>query len=506
MASFNVSFQVLAGVFTFLALCSLLGRRRHILPLPPGPRGLPLIGNMWDIARSQDLSWIRYWKWAQVYGDIFQLRILGHRTIVLNSREAMTTLLEKRSYNYSDRPDMHMFLDKQLVGTEWGFFTFRHNDWWRLHRRTVHQRFQPRVMPEYYNIQRTAAESLMGKLAASPANFFDHINNYAGSILLKITYGYTLQEKDDPYMCLVLGAMEGIDKSGSHGFFWVDYFPFLKYVPAWFPGGGFKIKAREWKEANSRLKNEPWNWVKRAIEEGSAEPSFCIRLIERSSITPGDNSVMEDVIKNCAANAFVAGAETTAATLCCFILAMSLHPELQIRAQTEIDSVVGPLGGTLDFSDRDKLPFVNALIAETLRWHPVAPLGVAHRALIDDEYAGYFIPAGTTIIANAWTALHDEKLYGPDPTAFNPYRFMMGGREGPPNPELFAFGFGRRICPGRYLAMNSIYLAVSRLIATFTIARPLDDAGNEITPEIAFADGVVRYTKLPPHGRVHKKN
>ncbi|KAK1224159.1 hypothetical protein PQX77_012964 [Marasmius sp. AFHP31] len=351
---------------------------------------------MWDIAKSQDLSWIRYWKWGQVYGDIFQVQVLGHRVVVLNSRKAITTLLDKRSYNYSDRPDMHMFLDKELVSAEWGFVGFRHTDWWRLHRRTFHQRFQPRIMPEYHNIQRTATGSLMDKLATSPSNFIDHINEFSGSIILKIAYGYTLQAKDDPYMRLVLDAAEGIEESSSHGFFWVDYFPVLKYVPAWFPGARFKRKAREWRRFNQRLRDEPYSW-----EEGAADSSFCTRLMDRFAVTPGDNSAMENVIKNCAASAFIAGAETTATALVSFILVMALHPEFQIRAQKEIDTVVG-FGSLPDFDDRDKLPFVNALIAETLRWNPVVPLGVAHRASDDDEYEGYLIPAGTTIIANAW--------------------------------------------------------------------------------------------------------
>ncbi|KAJ8095064.1 hypothetical protein PM082_010282 [Marasmius tenuissimus] len=381
---------------------------------------------MWDIAKSQDLSWIRYWKWGQVYGDIFHLQVLGHHIVVLNSREAITTLLDKRSYNYSDRPDMHMFLDKELVSAEWGFVGtsqspnamqplkcwphvscfegFRHTDWWRLHRRTFHQRFQPRVMPEYHDIQRIATGSLIEKLATSPSDFIGHINkchSFSGSIILKIAYGYTMQAKDDPYMSLVLDAAEGIVESSSHGFFWVDYFPVLKHVPAWFPGAKFKSKAKEWKRSNQKLRDEPYSWVQRTMEEGAAHPSFCTRLMDRFSVIPGDNSAMENVIKNCAASAFIAGSETTATALISFILVMALHPEFQIQAQKEIDTVVGS-GSLPDFDDRDKLPFVNALIAETLRWNPVVPLGVAHRASDDDEYEGYLIPAGTTIIANAW--------------------------------------------------------------------------------------------------------
>ncbi|KAL0067950.1 hypothetical protein AAF712_005119 [Marasmius tenuissimus] len=479
--------QLLVLLIVTLALRPLLRRRRHRLPLPPGPKGLPIIGSLWDISQDQDLSWIRLWKWSRIYGDVFQFEVLGHRTVVLSSQEAITTLLEKRSWNYSDRPDMPMFLE--LSGAEWSFVAFRHSDWWRLHRRTFHQRFQPRVMQEYYDIQRVATNTLIERLNASPDDFIEHINKFSSSMVLKIIYGYTLKEKDDPYYRLVYDAMEGILTGSNHGTFWVDYLPILKYVPSWLPGAGYKKKAQGWNKSILKLKEEPWSWVRRAVEEGTAEPSFCTQSAERLSITPGDNSVMENVVKNCATMSFVAGTDTSASALASFILAMVLNPELQVRAQKEIDGVVGS-GRLPDFEDRDNLPFVNALLAETLRWGTVTPLAIAHRATDDDVYEGHFIPAGTTVIANSWAVLHDEKLYGRNPLDFDPYRFMNNDGKAPPSPELFAFGFGRRICPGRYFAINTIYLAISRLLASFTIARAIDDEGNEIIPDPGFTDGL----------------
>ncbi|KAK1230834.1 hypothetical protein PQX77_006074 [Marasmius sp. AFHP31] len=462
--------QLLVLLIAPLILGALLRRRRYRLPLPPGPKGLPLIGSIWDVSKDSDLSWIRFWKWSQIYGDVFQFKVLGHRTIVLNSQEAINTLLEKRSSNYSDRPDMPMY--QELMGAEWSVSVFRHTDWWRLHRRVFHQRFRPQVMPEYYDNQRLAADTLMENLTASPDRFIEHINNYTSSIILKIIYGYTLKEKDDPYFRLVLDAMEGISAGATFGTFWVDYLPALKYIPSWVPGASFKRKAKEWNKPIIGLRDKPWRWVQRAIEEGMAESSFCTQSAEWVSETAASNNAeMETVIKNCATMSFLAGTETSASTLVSFVLAMVLHPELQVQAQEEIDGVVGS-GRLPDFEDRDKLPFVNALLAETLRWNPVTPLALSHRASQDDVYEGYFIPAGTTIVANAWAVLHNEKLYGRDPLEFNPERFMNnnGNGKAPPNPELFAFGFGRRICPGRHFAMNITYLAISRILASFTIA------------------------------------
>ncbi|KAJ8072938.1 hypothetical protein PM082_016498 [Marasmius tenuissimus] len=456
--------SLLAGVsITYIIYRQFLLHRRP--PLPPGPRGYPFIGNFWDIATSHDLSWIRYWKWSKIHGEVVHLEVLGQHTIVLNSRKALVELLDNRSHNYSDRPG-----------------------------------FQPRVLPEYYDIQRTATASLIEKLANSPEKFVDHIQHWSGSIILKVVYGYTLQETtDDPYLRLAYNAIEGVIQASSHGSFWIDYFPLLRYVPGWFPGASFKRKAKKWRQFNKELKDEPWTWVKRGIEDGTAIPSFCTQSAGRLSVTPGDGSPEEEMIKICAANAYIGGADTTVSSIATFILAMTLHPEFQARAQQEIDAVVGYGSGRVpDFEDRDKFPFVDAILKEVARWNPVAPTAAPHRAVQDDVYDGFFIPAGTTIVANAWAVLHDESVYGPNPMDFNPMRFIKPNEDGflPPDSYSFAFGFGRRTCPGKDFALDSIYLAVTSLLARFTIAKALDDKGHEIVPEVEYNDGLMSHPKL----------
>ncbi|KAK1235262.1 hypothetical protein PQX77_001517, partial [Marasmius sp. AFHP31] len=88
---------------TYLIYRQFILRRRRP-PLPPGPWGYPFIGNFWDIATSHDISWIRYWKWSKIHGEIVHLEVLGQHTVVLNSRKVLVELLNNRSHNYSDRP------------------------------------------------------------------------------------------------------------------------------------------------------------------------------------------------------------------------------------------------------------------------------------------------------------------------------------------------------------------------------------------------------------------
>ena len=80
---------------------------------------------------------------------------------------------------------------------------------------------------------------------------------------------------------------------------------------------------------------------------------------------------------------------------------MTLFPEVQRKAQDEIDRVVGNdrLPG---FEDRDQLPYVDAIVKEVLRWHPIGPMGLPHTSTEDDTYEGYFIPKGALLMANIW--------------------------------------------------------------------------------------------------------
>lgn len=123
---------------------------------------------------------------------------------------------------------------------------------------------------------------------------------------------------------------------------------------------------------------------------------------------------------------------------------MVCNPEVMKKAQEELDRVVGK-ERLPDFSDKDNLPYIDALVKELLRWGTPVPLSVVNRAIQDDVYRGYFIPAGASVIQNVWAVLRDPKTY-PDPEAFNPDRFLKDGKINPLvfNPELRVFGAGRR--------------------------------------------------------------
>ena len=123
---------------------------------------------------------------------------------------------------------------------------------------------------------------------------------------------------------------------------------------------------------------------------------------------------------------------------------MCHNPKAVKKAQEELDRVVGK-EELPDFSHKDDLPYINAFMREVFRWNPPAPAGFPGRAMQDDIYRGYLIPAGAIVIQNIWGVFHDPRIY-PDPETFNPDRFLKDGKIDPLvfNPEDRLFGTGRR--------------------------------------------------------------
>jgi len=170
-----------------------------------------------------------------------------------------------------------------------------------------------------------------------------------------------------------------------------------------------------------------------------------------------------------------------------------MYPEALRKAQVEIDAVVG-VNRLPDFNDRPYLPYVNAIIKEMMRWQLVLPLGFAHMATEDDEYDGYFIPKGTVVVGAAWSILHNPEVFEA-PEEFRPERYLKDGQINPNvrDPVVAAFGFGRRMCPGRYLSDNSLYSIVSSVLAVYNINAPVDESGKPKQLEANYTSGVLSY-------------
>ncbi|KAJ7237762.1 cytochrome P450, partial [Mycena rebaudengoi] len=467
------------------ALYQTLSRRnRSTLPLPPGPRKLPLVGNLLDI--PADLAWEKYMEWSKEYNsDIIHLNLAGQSVIVLSSLEATEDLLEKRSALYSDRSDLPMV--NGLMGWDFNIALMKYGDTWRTNRRLLRQAFTPAT---YQPLELAATHTLLGRLLDSPDAFYAHLRQMAGEIIMSMAYGIDVLPSDDPYVALANEGVHSLVVALVNRYL-VDMFPALKYVPKWCPGAEFQRKAEEWRKLARAMVDMPYTETKRQMECGIAPRSFTSDALHTLRESDDGSYYGEEDIKASAGTMFSAGADTTVSALSTFFLAMLANPEAQRKAQAEIDAVTG--GKYLpDFDDEANMPYVSALVKEVLRWKNVTPIAVPHFLATEDEYRGYRLPAGSIVIGNTWAILHDELMY-PDPYAFKPERFLLDGKANPAvkDPDCAAFGFGRRICPGRHMARSSIWSVVASILATFNIDKAVDEAGHVIEPTFEYLTALV---------------
>ena len=179
----------------------------------------------------------------------------------------------------------------------------------------------------------------------------------------------------------------------------------------------------------------------------------------------------------------VGGVDTTSAMMAFWTLAMLAYPETQARAQAELDAVVGRTR-LPTFADYPHLPYIRAMVKELLRWRPIAPIITPHRATEDDWYEGMFIPKGTICLANAWHMNHDPEVFGENAEHFDPARYLdASGDIAPGLSELkkdghFTYGFGSRICVGRLMADNSLFINIAILLWATKIERKKDGSGR----------------------------
>ncbi|KAJ7627566.1 cytochrome P450 [Mycena polygramma] len=467
---------------TGVVLKAILDRRNSTrgLPYPPGPKPKPIIGNALDIPTS--LPWLTYADWAKRYGDIMHITILGAHIIVINSAEVASEILEKRSGNYSSRPDipvMHMNGWMMNMGLK------KYNDEWRKDRRILHQRFRPDAAPSLHPIELAKTQELLINLLETPNDFTTHFKTYPTSIMMYLLYGHQISAKD-PLVEITYEALGMFSGSVVPGTLIVNVFPFLRHFPPWFPG----LVALNDLCARSRLllgkmQDIPFYSVKKHMADGNAVPSWASELLERT----GDETVPEANIKALGAITLAAAMETTLSALRAFIHMMVLHPDLQAKAQAEIDAVVGDKR-LPNFDDRESLPYIDALYRELMRLHGPAPLGVPHASSEDDVYNGFFIPKDSTIMYNQWAMCRDERVY-PNPGEFKPERFIAA--DGTLITENFppTYGFGRRACAGKSMADASVWIAMASILSVFQISKAKDAAGNTIEVPDEYIDGLV---------------
>ncbi|KAL1672538.1 cytochrome P450 [Schizophyllum commune] len=494
---------------TFAVVVYLVRRRPRFLPLPPGPKRLPLVGNLLDIPSTYE--WEKYMQWAKDFEtDILHLDAGGTSIIVLDSYEACCDLLEKRARFYSDRPSFPMTID--LMGMDFNFATIPYGDKWRARRRIAHEALHEKASIGFRHLELEATHTfLRNMLAAGEDDLEAEVRLMTGRLILAAAYGVDVRTKEDPHVVEADALMRMLTTSAVPSSYLVNSVPALKYVPEWMPGASSSIPGQSEADIPQEIVDRPFNEVKQSMVDGTPErPSFVSRSLEKGA---------EDrVIRDAAATMYNGGTDTTVVTILNFVLAMLDNPSLQRRAQSDLDDVLGPLRGADGglgrlpvFDDEERLPYIIALARESSRYRPVLPM-VSSLALLTshlksvphayngeepDIYKGFVIPCGSVVIPNIWSMAHDESVY-PDSYTFKPERFLDADGKLDPNvrdPGSFIFGFGRRNCIGRHMAYASLWITIASILRVYNIEKARRSDGSIVEPHREWASALIQNPK-----------
>ncbi|KAI0072587.1 cytochrome P450 [Panus rudis PR-1116 ss-1] len=449
-------------------------RTRNLMP--PHPPGIPFFGNLFQIPQFQ---WRLFTEWKEKYGPLFSLNFAGQPVVVVNSGEVAADLFDRRSNIYSDRPPFIM-AGEILTGGIFIAFS-RYGDLWRRLRRAAHEGFNVRAVQTYQPLQEKESVRLVHHLLTEPENWDTHLKRSTASTVLCAVYGWESIGKDgDAIVEYINNSTYRLVRACLPGAYLVEIFPSMMYLPEWL--AKWKREGYAAHREDSVMFQSLMDDVEKKKDAGELPPCFAGTLIEEEQ--------KYDLTKKEAAwlagSMFGAGAETTAAALAVFMLAMTLYPEVMKKAQREIDSVVGR-GRMPTFADHDNLPYIVALVKEVVRWRPVAPLGLPRRSTRDDWYNGYFIPAGTLILANSWAINRDPKDF-PDYDEFRPERYLdASGQLVDVLPNTHgqghvSYGFGRRVCVGMNLANQALFIDIASILWAATIEQAIDENGNFVIP------------------------
>ncbi|KAI0301926.1 cytochrome P450 [Multifurca ochricompacta] len=423
--------------------------------LPPGPRRLPIIGNAFQLS---DKKWLLSKDCKGRFGEVMYLDVAGTPVIVFNSFKSAFDVLERSANNYSDRPQLIM---AQKVLNKGVLMVFMNYDaHCRRLRRASQAALAKTAVRKYYSIQTREATMLASALLENGA-----------SVVMSILYDYP------PLTSAHDKAIEGIEvyndrmtRATSPGQYLVELFPWMMLIPKRF--AKWKREGLKHGDEHQELFQGLLNRVKVDLDEGGTRPSFCASLLQEND----RDDLTEQEMAFLAGLMYSAGAETTSTTLIWWTLAMMAFPEVQRRAQAELDDVVGR-SRLPTFDDAPHLPYVRAVVKEILRWRPVTPLGVAHAAKED---------GGAICMGNVWHSNHDRAVFGDDADEFRPERYinekgelLTGPTEGNQDNHL-TFGFGRRACPGKHLANDALFIDTARILWAINLERTRDENGNEM--------------------------
>uniref|UniRef100_A0A182YW75 Cytochrome P450 n=1 Tax=Biomphalaria glabrata TaxID=6526 RepID=A0A182YW75_BIOGL len=450
-------FCIIFLIIVFLARLYCMYRDTRIMP-PSPVRPLPVVGHLLHLKKDFRPQ---YKKWRR------HLYIGSKLLIVLNGYDVIKEALIRRADDFSDRPVM---VFDELMGYQGKGLAFASGDVWREHRSVTLNIFRKLGLDENVLATRVTTEvnRFLGHLDKSdgqPVNIRELISASTSSIICAILLGRVFQYDDPRFENIIRDIQTIISKNQQ--IVMMSYFPLLKLLPLDVLGYKRLLRTMDGLYGEFKL------WIEESRNRDPRDNFIAAYLTERTTrVRQGHTTTLDEInLLKVVSDLFIAGSETTSATIVWFILYMLNYPDVQRKIFHEIDQHVEK-GRAPTLRDKPKLTYVVASILETQRLSSISPVSIVRTCPKDVHIKGFTVPRGSLVVPNLDSVLFDKTIWGQDAKLFRPERFIdEQGRLKVPE-EFVPFGIGRRVCLGRVMANTELFLYISRMVQTFEFLPP----------------------------------
>ncbi|XP_034225112.1 trimethyltridecatetraene synthase-like [Prunus dulcis] len=495
MEAISYAILTLALVATLALVSKIFFPQSQKLKFPPGPKPWPVIGNLNHIGPLPHQS---LHKLSQIYGPIMQLKFGSYPVVIASSAEMAKQFLRTHDHIFASRPQTAAgkYTTYNYSNLTWA----PHGPYWRQGRKIyLSHLFSSKILDsvEYIRVEENRAFlSRLCALSGKPTMLKEHLSRLTLSIISRIVLGkkyFSVSESEISIVTLEefqemldeLFLLNGVLNIG-------DWIPWVQF----FDLQGFVKRMKALKKKFDRFHDHVFD-EHRAKKEGVKDfvPNDMVDLLLQLAEDPDiEVKLNYDSVKGFTQDLIAGGTDTSATTVEWAMSELMKQPHLIEKATEELDRVIGR-GRWVEEKDIPQLPYIDAIMKETMRMHPVAVMLAPHLALEDCNVGGYDICKGTRVFVNTWSMGREPSQWDA-PDEFNPDRFLgrsidVKGQ----NFELLPFGSGRRMCPGYSLGLKMIRSSLANLLHGFNWKLPGNMKPEDLSMEEVF--GLATPRKFP---------
>ncbi|XP_016149316.1 cytochrome P450 2K1-like isoform X2 [Sinocyclocheilus grahami] len=440
---------------------------------PPGPKPLPLLGNLLtlDLTRPFDT----FFELSKTYGNIFQVFLGPKKSVVLVGYKTVKEALVNHAEEFGDRDTRAGF---RLMNREHGII-FSNGENWKEMRRFALSNLRDFGMGKRGSEEKIIEEiqylnGEFDKFEEKPFDTTQPVNYAVSNIISSIVYGSRFEYTDPQFTEMVDRANENVRVGGSTSMMLYNIFPWL---------GPFLKNKKIIIHNILQNRQQMTNLINGLLETLNPHDhrgfvdSFLIRKQSEEKSGKKDSYFHQDNLMLTVGNLFVAGTDTTGTTLRWGLMLMAKYPHIQDRVQEEINRVIG--GRQPVVEDRKKLPYTDAVIHETQRLANIVPLSLPHITSCDVTFNGYFIKKGTTVVPLLTSVLKDPSEWE-KPNSFYPEHFLGEKGQFVKRDAFMPFSAGCRVCLGEGLARMELFLFFTSLLQSYRFTTPPGESGDDL--------------------------